>query len=119
MLVSIFGSDGELYTEFCIKSFRIFLSLCILTSFQIVTGIFLQAIGQPVKAAIVSLTRQIIFFIPAVLILPHFLGVEGVLWAAPVGDGLSFLVALILIAFEMKKLNKGIKGEQLIKTKIS
>ncbi|MDD2973026.1 MAG: MATE family efflux transporter [Lachnospiraceae bacterium] len=111
VLVNIFGSESELYMEFCIKSFRIFLCFCILTSFQIVSGIFLQAIGQPVKAAIVSLSRQIIFFIPAVLILPRFMGVEGILWAAPVGDGLSFLVSIFFIITEMRKL-KNVEGKE-------
>ncbi|WP_242957468.1 MATE family efflux transporter [Gemmiger sp. An120] len=78
-VVSLFGSEEGLYNEFAVKAFRIFLLLCPLTGFQTVVAVYLQAVGKPVKSAILSLARQIIFFIPAALILPMFLGVVGVL----------------------------------------
>ena len=78
-VVSLFGSEEGLYNEFAVKAFRIFLMLCPLTGFQTVVAVYLQAVGKPVKSAILSLARQIIFFIPAALILPMFLGVVGVL----------------------------------------
>lgn len=105
-VVSLFGSEEGLYNEFAVKSFRIFLLLCPLTGFQTVAAIYLQAIGKPVKSAILSLSRQIIFFIPAAVILPIFLGVTGVLWTGPVADGLAFILSLILILYERKQLKK-------------
>ena len=66
--------------------------------------IYLQAVGKPVKSAILSLSRQIIFFVPAALLLPRFLGVAGVLWTGPVADGLAFVLALGLILYERKQL---------------
>ena len=107
-VVSLFGAeegqDGMLYNEFAVKSFRIFLLLCPLNGFQTVVAIFLQAIGRLVKSAAVTLARQIIFLIPAALILPLFMGVEGVLWSGPVADGLAFVLALSLILYEIHKL---------------
>ena len=105
-VVSLFGSEEGLYNEFAVLSFRIFLLLCPLTGFQTVMAIYLQAIGKPVKSAILSLSRQIIFFVPTVIILPMFLGVVGVLWTGPVADGLAFLFSLILLIYERKQLKE-------------
>lgn len=105
-VVSLFGSEEGLYNEFAVKSFRIFLMLCPLNGFQTVAAIFLQAIGKPVKSAIVTLARQIIFLIPAAIILPIYIGVSGVLWAGPIADGLAFILALVFIIIEIRKLKK-------------
>lgn len=105
-VVSLFGSEEGLYNEFAVKSFRIFLMLCPLNGFQTVAAIFLQAIGKPVKSAIVTLARQILFLIPAAIILPMFIGVSGVLWSGPIADGLAFILALAFILYEIKKLKK-------------
>lgn len=103
-VVSVFGSEEGLYNEFAVMSFRVFLMLCPLTGFQTVAAIYLQAIGKPVKSAILSLSRQIIFFVPTIIILPLFLGVTGALWTGPVADGLAFVLALGLILYERKQL---------------
>jgi Na+-driven multidrug efflux pump len=65
---------------------------------------FFQAIGKPVPATLLSLSRQIIFLIPAMLILGYFMGVEGVLWAGPFSDGLSGVISLITIWLSWKKI---------------
>lgn len=105
-VVSIFGSEDGLYNEFAVKSFRIFLLFCPLTGFQTVAAIYLQAVGKPVKSAILSLSRQIIFFIPTILLLPMALGVDGILWTGPVADGLAFVLALGLILYERSILKR-------------
>ena len=93
-VVSLFGAEDALYNEFAVMAFRIFLLLCPLTGFQTVAAVYLQAVGKPMKSAILSLARQILFFIPAALILPTFLGVTGVLWTGPVANGLALLSKL-------------------------
>lgn len=105
-VVSLFGSEEGLYNEFAVRCFRIFLLLCPLNGFQTVAAIYLQAVGKPMKAAIVSLSRQIIFLVPAAIILPIFLGVTGVLWSGPVADGLAFVLSLAFIAGEMRQLRE-------------
>ena len=77
-----------------------------LNSFQITSGIFFQAIGNPVKAAILSLSRQIGFLVPAMLILPMFFGIHGILYAGPTADCLAFVLAVILVQIEVKKIKK-------------
>lgn len=105
-VVSLFGSEEGLYNEFAVLAFRIFLLLCPLTGFQTVIVVYLQAVGKPVKSALLSLSRQIIFFVPAALILPMFLGVTGVLWTGPVADGLAFIFSVILLVYERKQLHR-------------
>ncbi|HOK15095.1 MAG TPA: MATE family efflux transporter, partial [Candidatus Kapabacteria bacterium] len=72
--------------------------------FQVILGAYFQAIGKPMKSIILTLTRQIIFIIPLVLILPKFYGLDG-LWAfAPIADYLAAVLALIFLFSENNKL---------------
>lgn len=96
-VVGIFGSGSELYDEFAQMTFRIFLSLITFTSIIKMTSIFFQAVGQPVKAAVLSLTRDIVCFVPLVILLPRFYGIKGILFAAPAADVIAMIVTLILI----------------------
>lgn len=103
-VVSLFGSESELYNEFAVKCMRTFLMLCCINGFQLVSGIFFQAIGKPVFSAMLSLSRQVIFLIPTMFILPVFMGVEGILWAGPVADSAAFILAVTLLTVNVKKL---------------
>lgn len=105
-LISIFGSGDELYNEFAKLTFRIFLMLTLCNGIQISSGIFFQAIGKPSKSAFITLSRQILFFIPAGIILSKYFGVMGVLYAGPVADGLAFIIAIILLIVEVRKIEK-------------
>ncbi len=104
-LIGIFGSGDALYNEFACLTFRIFLMLTIFNGIQIASGIFFQAIGKSGKAALLSLSRQILIFIPAAFILTKLFGVMGVLYAGPVSDGLAFIISGTLLFFEVRKLN--------------
>lgn len=105
-VVSLFGAEDDLYNEFAVMAFRIFLLFCPLTGFQTVAAFYLQAIGKPVKSAVLSLARQIIFFVSVAIILPRFFGVTGVLWTGPVADGIAFILPLALIIYERKELKR-------------
>ncbi len=104
VIISIFGSEDDLYNEFAIKTLRIFLLLVPVGGVQLASGIFFQAVGRPVQASLISLSKQIIFMIPALLILSPLLGVEGVLWAGPASDALAFLMTLILLKLSWKSI---------------
>lgn len=93
LVINIFGSGDALYNEFAQISFRVFLSLVTFTCLSKIISIFFQAVGEPLKATICSLIRDIIFFIPLAFILPNFMGVEGVLWASPIADLFGMAVA--------------------------
>ena len=105
-VVILFGAEEGLYNEFAVKCFRIFLMLCPLNGFRTVAAIYLQAVGKPVKSAVITLARQIVFPVPSVFILPVYLGVEGILWSGPVAAGLAFIAAMALILWEIRTLKK-------------
>ena len=103
-IVQIFGSESELYNEFAVKCFRIFLLACPINGLQIATGIFFQSIGKPTQATVLSLSRQIVYLLPAMILLPLALGVEGALWAGPLADVLAFITALAMLKIYWKKI---------------
>ncbi len=114
-LISIFGSGNELYMDFACIAFRTYLMLVICNGVQIPSGIFFQAIGKSAKSAILSLSRQILFLIPAMVTFGSLFGLIGVLYAGPFADGLAFVISGILIIVEMKHLGKGnVKSEALV-----
>ena len=108
-LIGIFGSGDELYNEFACITFRQFLMLTIFNGIQIASGIFFQAIGKPSKSAFLTLSRQILFFTPAAIILAKYYNVMGVIYAGPVSDGLAFGIAAVLLIIEIKNLGKQAK----------
>ncbi len=103
-LILIFGSGDENYIKFACLAFRTYLLLCIVNGVQIPSGIFFQAIGQSIKSAILSLSRQIVILIPAMFILSYMFGIMGVLYAGPVADALAFVLASIFLFREVKAL---------------
>lgn len=119
-LIGIFGSGNATYIEFASLAFRTFLMLCICNGIQIPTGIFFQAIGKSGKSAVLTLSRQIIVLIPAMIILSHFFGIMGVLYAGAVADGIAFLLVVFFLSKEMKDLSTSKKGtEEISKEKIN
>ena len=105
-IINLFGQNNVLYNEFALKSFKIFLSLCMFIGFELTTCVFFQAIGKPVKAMILTLCKQTFFIIPLMIILPKFFGVLGVLYAGPCAEILSVVVTIIFIASELKTYSK-------------
>ena len=63
------------------------------------------AIGKATKGAVVSLTRQILFLLPLIIIFPIFIGIDGVMYAGPIADGTAAVVAIVLARSEIKKMS--------------
>lgn len=105
-LIRIFGTESGLYEEFAVQCFHIYLLLTFLNGLQMCTGVLFQAIGQPVKAAVASLSKQLLFYIPAMLILSRIFGLTGILMAGPTSDALAFVLCAILCFKEIKKMEK-------------
>lgn len=114
-LISIFGAANEsaYYTEFAVKSFRVYLCMMILATVNKGTFIYLQSLGKAVASTLISLTREIIFGAGFALLLPTFFGLDGLLYSFPVSDILTFLIAVIVIRFTYKEL--GSQGHSAIK----
>lgn len=110
-VVGMFGTPTNIpnpddYWVFGEKCFRIFLSLVAFTCIIKMTSIFFQAVGKPVHAVISSLVRDIICFIPLIIIYPAvFGGVEAILYAAPSADFLAMIVAIALTVPFLKSIN--------------
>ncbi len=110
-IISIFGQESDLYNEFavmCLKNMTIFIFVM---GVQMVAGVYYQAVGKPVGALLLSLSRQVLFMIPCFLILPIFFGIKGVMWSFPVSDVLSVAMAALMLAVEMRKLNQMIRED--------
>lgn len=105
VVIHIFGSsDDALYMEFAKKTFRIFLSFVTFTCLIKMTSIFFQSVGQPVKATVSSLIRDLICFVPLVIILPAALeSIDGILFASPIADIIAMCVAGTLTVVFFKK----------------
>lgn len=108
-VVGIFGTPTNIpnpddYWIFAEKLFRIFLSLITFTCVVKMSSIFFQAVGKPVYAIVTSIIRDIVFFVPLVIILPKFFGIDGILYAAPISDIVAMAVTVVLTVVYMKKL---------------
>lgn len=105
-IISIFGQENALYNQFavmCLKNMTIFIFIM---GVQMVVGVYFQATGKAGKAMLLSLSRQILFMIPCMIILPHFFGVRGIMWSFPVSDIFSVTMAALMLGVEMRKLNR-------------
>lgn len=103
-IIGLFGQESELYVSFAVKCFNIFLLAIPLASVCAVISVLFQSIGKAGLSAFLSLTRQILYFVPAMLLLTPVLGLDGALWGAAVSDTLAFVTAVILIAVMWKKI---------------
>lgn len=104
-VASIFTTE-DILIDIAVPGLR-WVFLCYpLVGFQMVSSAFFQSIGKPMKAIILSLTRQVLFLIPILLILPRYLGIEGVWLSISISDFLSIILAGILLWGEFKLLRK-------------
>ncbi|MDR3207702.1 MAG: MATE family efflux transporter [Oscillospiraceae bacterium] len=106
IVINLFGVEPGLYDEFAQMTFRTFLALVTFTCAIKMSSIFFQAVGQPVKAAVISLTRDIVCFVPLVILLPLAMGIEGTLWAAPAADIIGIIVTVIFVVSFFKSLSR-------------
>lgn len=105
-ILSIFGSGDELYFEFAIRFMRTFLFMVMANGAQVLSSNLFSAIGQPLKGLFLSMTRQVLFLIPLIIILPRFLGIDGVLYAAPIADTMAIIVTIIFVIKELNKMKR-------------
>ena len=110
-ILSVFGKGSETYFTFGVRFFRIFLFFTWINCLQPITSTFFTSIGKPVKGVFLSLTRQILFFIPFLLILPLFFGIDGIIYTGPTADLLSAIVAIVMAGYEFKLMNQLEKKE--------
>ena len=103
-IVSIFGKQNALYMEFAQKCMQTYLLAIFTVGASIVTGIFLQAVDCPIQSMVLSLLRQIVILVPAVIMLGAVGGVTAVLWAGPISDTVSCVASLLTLGVCWKKI---------------
>ena len=106
-LIGIFGAANEsaYYTDFAVRSFRIYLCLIFLSMMNKGTFIYLQAMGKALASTMISLTREVIFGVSLPMILPIFFGLDGLLYSFPLADILTFVFALVVIIRTYRELS--------------
>lgn len=106
-IAGVFGAANEsiYYTEFAVKCFRVYLCMMIFATVNKGTFIYLQAIGKAIASTVVSLTREIIFGVFLPIVMPIFMGLDGLLWSFPVADILTFVIAAVFIRQTYKELS--------------
>lgn len=102
-LIRIFGEGSPEYVAFAVKYFRVYLFFTFINNIQPLTSCFFSAIGKPKTGAFLSLTRQIIFLLPSILVFPLLWGIDGIMYAGPVADGCAFAVSVAMIIRELSK----------------
>ncbi len=115
-IISIFGDANAEFTNFAVRCLRIYLFCIFCAGFQIVSTNYFQATGQPLKASVLSMLRQLLLLIPLLVILPIFFGLDGILYAGPIADFSSAVIVAFFIIPEMKKLSAAARAEQERKT---
>ncbi len=107
VFIRMFGSaDDPIYFDFAILCLRIYLALILVTCVQKVCAIFLQSIGKAKVAAPLSILRDALLIVFSLLI-PVFLGVTGIFWAAPIADILAILITAAVMVRVWKELSRG------------
>ena len=106
-LIALFGAANEsvYYTDFAVKSFRIYLCMIILACVNKACFIFLQAMGKAAESTALSMVREVVFGVGFALLLPRFFGLDGVLYSMPLSDILTFLIAGYLIHKTYREFN--------------
>lgn len=104
-IISIFGDGSELYYQFAIRYFHVFLFFTFVNFMQPITSNFFTAIGKPKVGSFLALTRQILFLLPLILLFPLFLGIDGIMCAGPVADCLAAVVCFIMVYRELRNFN--------------
>lgn len=105
-IISIFGTGSDLYYEFAEKYLRVFMMLVFFQNIQPVSINYFSATGNHRQGLLVSLSRQGLFLIPLLVILPKFMGIDGILAASPISDALAFIMSVSMVVISFRKFGK-------------
>ncbi len=105
-IIGVFGQASEEYFQFAERYFRIYMFFTFANQFQPIVANMYTSIGKAAAGALMSLTRQILFLLPLLVLLPRFFGLDGAMYAAPAADFVAFLIAGAMLLREMGSLKK-------------
>lgn len=104
-IIYMFTTDAALM-DISEHGLRLIIAMLPIVGFQMVSTSFFQSIGMAKKAIFLSLTRQLIFLIPCLMILPGFWGVDGIWGSIPVADFAAAISSGLMLLYQLKKFNK-------------
>jgi Na+-driven multidrug efflux pump len=105
-LISLFNNQDVELIAFGSRALLIFTAVMPIIGLQMVGAGFFQAIGKPIHSMLLSLSRQVLVFIPCLLILPRFYGLDGILFTGPVADSISTIITAIWLIMEVSNLRR-------------
>lgn len=111
-IISLFGSGTEEYYHFAERYFKIYMFMTFANGLHPVSANFFTSMGKAKLGAVVSLTRQVLFLIPLIIIFPLFMGIDGVMYAGPIADGMAIIISLGFAYREMKLMKSYEKSEK-------
>jgi Na+-driven multidrug efflux pump len=103
---AIFTKAGGELRAMCVHAIRISTAALPLIGFQIITANYFQAVGKPIQGTILGMSRQLLIFIPLLIILPLFFGLDGVFLTLPVSDVLAVIISAFFIRRELTVLRR-------------
>lgn len=105
-LISLFNNQDVELIAFGSRALLVYTLAMPIIGLQMVGAGFFQAIGKPLHSMLLSLSRQVLVFIPCLLILPRFFGLDGILFAGPVADSISTIITAIWLIMEVSNLRR-------------
>jgi len=105
-IISLFGSGSERYFDFAASYFRIYMFFTFINFVQPISSNFFTAIGKPIRGVFLSLTRQILFLLPLLIVFPLFMGINGIMYAGPAADLVAALVSGALVFSEFRRISE-------------
>ena len=104
-IVSIFGTGSDLYFQFAERYLKIFMFMTFANGIQPMSSGFFTSIGKAKLGIVMSLTRQVLFLLPLIVVFSLIMGIDGVMYAGPIADGTAAVVAIVLARSEIKKMS--------------
>lgn len=101
-IVSIFGTGSDLYFQFAERYLKIFMFMTFANGIQPVSSAFFTSIGKAKLGIVMSLTRQVLFLLPLILVFSVTMGIDGVMYAGPIADAAAFVLAVLFARKELK-----------------
>ena len=103
-IVGIFGTGSDLYFQFAERYLKIYMFMTFANGIQPMSSGFFTSIGKAKLGVVMSLTRQVLFLLPLIVIFPLFMGIDGVMYAGPIADAAAFALAIIFARRELRKM---------------
>jgi putative MATE family efflux protein len=110
VLIGSFGKE-QAFREFGVDAIKIVMLMLPVMGVQIIGSLYFQAVGRPKVSLLLTLSRQILFLIPIILIMSNLFGLQGILMAIPISDFLAFTITGGFLLVEIRRLNALIKEQ--------